>query len=458
VDEVERAIDALTDLPEEAEEIRVTEFEARLPVIMVTLYGNADEDAMKRAIRQARDELKTLPGMGEILFSGVRDYEIRIDVSASALLEHRLSLPQVSDAVRSWMADVPGGSVRTGVGDVRVRTTGVPERAEAIRRIVVKATPDGQSLRVGDIAEVREHYVDEQLITRFGRYEDEGARQPARPSVSLTVFKVGEQDAVKIAEMTRAYVAGRQGEPFEARITDRLFGLLNKMSSKGDAQTSALRTLRRQAYDLGRSSPDPLPGSLSTHSDLARFIEGRLDLLMRNARWGALLVFLTLLVFLNWRVALWVGVGLVIAVSGTLVVMNAIGITLNLLTMFGLIVVLGLLVDDAIVVAENVQARHDRNEPALVAAVKGTEQVLWPVVATVLTTIVAFMPLRFVPAAPTAHPAALHHGGGLPGHPDRLRGHGGRRPRRVHVPALLRHRDRHRGPADAHRHRHRAHR
>jgi multidrug efflux pump subunit AcrB len=76
--------------------------------------------------------------------------------------------------------------------------------------------------------------------------------------------------------------------------------------------------------------------------------------------------------------------------------MSAIGITLNLLTMFGLIVVLGLLVDDAIVVAENVQARHDRNEPALVAAVAGTEQVFWPVVATVMTTIVAFMPLRFV--------------------------------------------------------------
>ncbi|MHC4384994.1 MAG: efflux RND transporter permease subunit [Planctomycetota bacterium] len=395
VDEVERAIDALTDLPEEAEEIRVREFEARLPVIMATLYGDADEDSMKRSIRGIRDELKTLPGMGEILFSGVRDYEIRVDVSAAALLEHSISLPQVSDAIRGWMADVPGGSVRTGVGDVRVRTTGVPERAGSIRQIVVKATPDGQSLRVGDIADVREHYVDEQLITRFGRFND-GAetREPAKPSVSLTVFKTGDQDAVKIAEMTRAYVAGRSGVPFEAGAIDRLFAALNAM--QGDSGGPPLRTKRKQAYDLGQASPEPLPGRLSTHSDLARFIEGRLDLLMRNARWGALLVFMTLLTFLNWRVALWVGVGLVIAVSGTLVFMRVVGITLNLLTMFGLIVVLGLLVDDAIVVAENVQARHDRNEPALVAAVKGTEEVFWPVVATIITTIVAFMPLRFV--------------------------------------------------------------
>ena len=139
MDEVERAIDALRDLPEQAEEIQVAEFEARLPVIMVSLFGDADEEAMKVGIRRMRDDLRTLPGMGEILFSGVRDYEIRIDVSAGALLEHRLSLPQVSAAIKSWMVDVPGGAVRTAVGDVRVRTTGVPERAEAIRQIVIKA-------------------------------------------------------------------------------------------------------------------------------------------------------------------------------------------------------------------------------------------------------------------------------------------------------------------------------
>ena len=76
--------------------------------------------------------------------------------------------------------------------------------------------------------------------------------------------------------------------------------------------------------------------------------------------------------------------------------MQVTGTTLNLLTMFGLIVVLGLLVDDAIVVAENIQARHDRGEPSSAAAVTGTKQVLWPVVATVLTSIFAFLPLTFV--------------------------------------------------------------
>ncbi len=381
-DEVEREIESLTDLPEDAERIEVTEFENRLPVIMVSLFGEVDEEELKTTIRGIRDDLKTLPGMGEVLPSGIRDYEIRVDVDPAALIEHRVSLPQVSDAIRGWMSDIPGGSVRGTVGNVTVRTLGVEERSEAIRDIVVKATSDGQSLRVGDIATVREDFVDSQIETRFN-----GA-----PSVSLTVFKVGAQDIVEMAEMVRAYIAARRGDPFLPKFIDKLG------PPAEDGAAPEMMSKQRQAYELGLKSTVPLPknAQITTHSDLARFVEGRLDLLVRNAGFGAILVFATLLVFLNWRVAFWVGIGLTTALSGTLVLMWALDITLNLLTMFGLIVVLGLLVDDAIVVAENIQARHDRGESSLSAAVRGADEVAWPVFSTVMTSIVAFLPLTFI--------------------------------------------------------------
>ena len=369
VDEIERSIDTLTDLPDESENIQVVALEPRMPVIMVTLYGDASEEESKRAIEHVRDELKTLPDMGEILLSGVRNYEVRVDVSYGAILEHGISLPQIAAAIRAWMAEVPGGSVRTEAGNISVRTLGVPEQADAIRKIVIKASPDGQSLRVGDIATVTEDFVDVQIGRRFN----------GKPAASLTVFKVGDQDAVEMAKMVRAYVDGRNNAPFEATEIER-----------------RLNTKRKQAYDLGANSTMPLPGDLATHSDLARLIEGRLDLLTRNAFWGAVLVFVVLLIFLNWRLAFWVGIGLTTALCGTLLMMEIFGVTLNLLTMFGLIVVMGLLVDDAIVVAENIQTRHDRGEPALQAAINGAQQVFWPVVATVSTSIVAFMPLGMV--------------------------------------------------------------
>src|SRR5690606_18221437 len=125
-------------------------------------------------------------------------------------------------------------------------------------------------------------------------------------------------------------------------------------------------------------------------------IQGRLDLLLRNALAGGILVFLTLMALLNWRISFWVALGLIVSLLGTLMAMAFLDITLNLLTMFGLIVVIGLLVDDAIVVAENIVATHEQVLGARDAAVQGTQLVSWPVVATVLTTICAFLPLALI--------------------------------------------------------------
>lgn len=365
LDEVERAVDALRDLPAEAEEITVQLVEPRLPVIRVAVFGPLDEAVMKDLIRGVRDDLQSLPGMGEVLIDGVRDYELSVEVRREALAAHGLSLPGVAQSVRDAMAETPGGTVKGAAGNVKVRTVGVPERAAAVRDIVLRSDADGRLLTVGDVARVSAGFVEDRVVNRFNR----------EPAAVLTVFKVGAQDIVDMAQKVRRYVAGRRGEAFDG----------------GGA-------VLKQAWELGRDSPTPLPPGVTIQgtSDLARFVEGRLDLLVRNAAYGGILVFATLLIFLNWRVALWVGVGLGLALLGTLVLMSALDVTLNLLTMFGLIVVLGLLVDDAIVVAENIQARHDRGESAFDAAVHGTAQVGWPVVATVLTSVVAFAPLSFI--------------------------------------------------------------
>ena len=283
-DEVERTIDALQDLPDESETIRVTEFEPRMPAIMMSLYGDVEEAVLKDAIRGIRDELKTLPGMGEVVVSGVRNYEVRVDVDADALIEHGISLPQVSDTIQQWMAEVPGGVVRGKTGNINVRTMGIPERSEAIRQIVVKASADGQSLRVGDIASVVESFVDEQIVTRFN----------GKPCASLTVYKVGDQDIVKMAEMVRTYAAVRRGETVEEPGIAQLLG-----------------RHRIEAAELAAASATPLPDrvQIEVHSDLARFVEGRLSLLTRNALQGSALVFATLLIFLNVRLAFWGGDG-----------------------------------------------------------------------------------------------------------------------------------------------------
>jgi multidrug efflux pump subunit AcrB len=116
--DAEQAVESLRDLPPDAERIRVIEFEPNLPVIMLTLYGEADERQMKAALRAMADDLRSLPGMGTVLLSGIRNGEIRVEVDPAAALRYGIGLPEVSDAIGAWMREVPSGSLRSWCGPV----------------------------------------------------------------------------------------------------------------------------------------------------------------------------------------------------------------------------------------------------------------------------------------------------------------------------------------------------
>ena len=229
VAEVQREVDGLQDLPEDAERIRVRKFEPNLPVIILSIFGDAPERELKDAIRAIREDLRTLPGMGDLVISGVRRDEISVEVRPSAMLEHGLSLPEIASRVRGEMVELPAGSVRGASSSVSVRTLGADRAASDVRELVVRAG-DGQRLRLGDIAEVRDGFVDIDQRTRLN----------GRPSASLTVYKVGREDAVSMAELVKAYAAGRTGASIELNWRERLATLLRRPDQR-DAQAATER-------------------------------------------------------------------------------------------------------------------------------------------------------------------------------------------------------------------------
>lgn len=388
--DVKREIDALQDLPEQSERIIVDKLEPNLPAVIVSIYGDTSERALKEAALAIREELRALPGMADVTISGIRVDEIRVEVSPVAMIEHGLSLPAIADRVRQSMRELPGGTVRTGTQTLSVRTVRIEEDAQLVASIVVKSE-GGRVLRLGDIAEVAYGFRDTDLITRL-----EG-----KPAVSLTCFQVGDTDVVKIAELAKAYTLGLRGEPIELTLGERLStfmrGLRNQqLERQGKPVDDTPVSDRLLAYERGLLWQGRLPGEARITTDLARFVTGRLNLLTRNALQGGALVFLVLVLLLNWRVSFWVAIGLIVSLAGTIAMMRMTGITLNLLTMFGLIIVIGILVDDAIVVAENIVARHEEGLPPMQAAIEGTGQVSWPVLVTVLTTVFAFLPLALI--------------------------------------------------------------
>jgi multidrug efflux pump subunit AcrB len=275
-----------------------------------------------------------------------------------------------------------------------VRTLGEEQRGVDLESIEIRSQADGTTVRLSDIARVRDTFVESDLESHFN----------GKPAANLLVQKTPEQDAIEISGMIKAFVAGKRGEPFDPYGWDaarsrpwlmRPFALAGAWSVWLIDRIAGRPNLE-VIYEQSRLDPFDHTFDVALHTDLARFVEGRLDLMVRNGRAGLLLVLITLNLFLNWRVALWTAVGLPVSFLGMFIVMWALGTSINLLSMFGMIIVLGIIVDDAIVIGENIYRRVEEGMPSREAAIRGAEEVMWPVIIAVATTVAAFLPLLFI--------------------------------------------------------------
>ena len=386
LNEVKREIDALPDLPDDLERVTVKSFEPMLPVISVAIYGDGDEADLKQATRDLRDDLLALPGVSRIVVSGVRDDEISVEIIPERLIEYDVTFDEVADAIRRTNLDVSGGLLKGTRTTVAVRTVGEELKGLDLEDIVVRSGgADGKKILLRDVANIADGFVDVDIEGYFD----------SKPSMSCDVYKTKSQDAIQISSVVKAYVAGKKNQP---------------LNSDGDGwwQTEPLQTVStivdamigrpdlQKVYDESRANPFNHDFDIELNTDLARFIEGRLDLMARNGKTGLVLVLISLVLFLNWRVAFWAAVGLPVSFLGTFIVMWIFGVSINLLSVFGLIIVLGIIVDDAIVIGENICRHVEEGEPAEQAAVTATEEVQWPVIVAVLTTVAAFAPLLFI--------------------------------------------------------------
>ncbi|MCH8333605.1 efflux RND transporter permease subunit, partial [Candidatus Sumerlaeota bacterium] len=343
VNDIKAEIDRLQNLPEEAEQIEISKLEIMLPVISIVVFGDTTERNLKAIAEQLRDELLETGEVTEASVSGVREAEISINVDPAKLERFNLTFQEVARQIGSHNIDIPAGDLKAAAGNIRVRTLGEERDVHTLEEIIIRAEPGGQVVRVKDVATVVDGF--KETILR--------GRHNGKPAANVTVSKTSDQDAIRIARAVKEFVASRQSQ----------FG--------GDVM-------------------------LDVRDDTTQFIEQRLALLSRNAIFGWILVCLSLTLFLNFRVAFWAAIGVPVALLGSFVVMKFIGYTTNMITIFGLIVILGMVVDDAIVLGENMYRRFQEGLSPREAAIQGAEEVSLPVLATIMTTIAAFLPLAFI--------------------------------------------------------------
>ena len=303
-----------------------------------------------------KNELLQDPEIAYAEIFGARDYEITIEVPEITLHKYNLTLDQVANAVRRSSLDLPGGAVKTDNGEIMLRTKGQAYRQYDFENVALISYADGTRLTLGDIATINDGFEETQGFAMFDN----------KFSMLITVYAVGDQDAINVARAGKKYVA-----------------------------------------EKSKTLPPGL--SIDYWADITFYLEGRLDMMLKNLALGALLVFIVLALFLDIKLAFWVMAGLPLCFLGTFMLMplEFIDVSLNMISLFGFILILGIVVDDAIIIGESSYRVTEEKGHSVENVIEGALRVATPATFGVLTTIVAFLPTLFVEGVFATFPAAM---------------------------------------------------
>ena len=259
-DEIKVRVDSILNFPEEAEKAMVEVATQKRKVLAVAIHGKADSRSLRKLADKTLDDLTNLPGITQVEIAGIRKPEIGIEVSENALREHGMSFDDVARALKKSSVDIPGGVARTSSGETLLRSMGKARDGREFNELEVMTTANGSNLKLNDLAWVKDGFEDKVLYTEFS---DE-------PAVTLRVFRVGKQSPLDISKKVSDYVES-----------------------------------------ISPTLPEGL--SMTIWKDSSFYLQGRLEMMIRNAFQGLLLVFLVLSLFLRPSLAIWVAIGLPIS-------------------------------------------------------------------------------------------------------------------------------------------------
>ena len=344
VSDVQLAVDRAdlpTDLPREPSVLEIDG--EMIPVINLAIAAPLSEVALKRLGDRIEDDILALDGVGRVQIRGDRRAEIRVILDPEKLKKYRIAAGDVARLLENWNVNAPGGELETDAGQKSVRVVGQYQTPEDVATLVLRANELGEGVLIRDVATVTES------LEKASTYYDIGGT----PALSFLIMKKSNADIIDVVDRIKQYLVTLP-EKYGADI------------------------------------------KYTTFQDFSRFTKVRLGVLTNNGMFGIILVFLSLLMFLRPSVALTTTWGLPVVFFTGLFTLYVMGITFNLVSMLGFIMVLGMLVDDAIIIGENITYHMEQGDAPNEAAVKGARELIGPVTATVMTTVIAFVPLLFM--------------------------------------------------------------
>ncbi len=360
--DVRSAVDAVVELPEEAERPRVRRLQTRFPVISVSVYGNVGEEDLVAVGRQVKRAIQSVRDVASVSVAGEREWEIWVVIDPWLLAARQVSFDEIRLALRSNIGDYPGGRLSSEEGELQLRGLGVSPDVQAVEAISVRSNKDGRQLRVGDVARVELRLETAQTLGRYA----------GKPALNLVVTKSIDGSTIEVS-----------------------------------------KSIRNLIEELSQDLP---PGiALGYHSDSSVYIKTRLSTVISSGLVGLVLLLLSLYALLNFRVALITALGIPVSFLIAVITIRYLGFTINMVSLFAFLIVLGMIVDDAIIITENIYRHLEEGKPYTEAASLGAREVAAPVVTATLTTVAAFLPMfaisgtlgAFITVIPVVVSAAL---------------------------------------------------
>lgn len=342
--DIQQEIDRISTFPEDAEDPVISISSIKRQVLRVNIFGNVSEKTLRATVEDVRDHLLQHKGITQIDLRGARDYEVEISISKHVLRKYNLSIASVAGTIANSSVEIPGGKLETTAGEILLRVKNKSEWAKDFARIPIISSGEGTIVYLEDIATVRDGFED---TTKFGTFNNQ-------PSIQLYVYRVGKETPIGVSDATKETMVNIQ---------------------------------------------DSLPAD--THwaitSDRSTIYKQRLQLLLKNGFVGLALVLILLGLFLEMRLAFWVTMGIPISFLGGLLFLPFFDVSINMISMFAFIISLGIVVDDAIIAGENIYEYRQRGLSYYDAAIAGAKDVAVPITFSILTNIVAFLPMAFIP-------------------------------------------------------------
>ncbi len=341
--DVKSQVEAITSFPAKVEKPSIVKLERTASVASIAITGDMSPEDLYAYAVKAKERFKRDPRIAQVVVKGFSDQDVVVELSSEVLLRYGLSISDIQAAIVGQSVDLPAGIMQTRDGDLIVRFAEQRRAPAEFAELIVVSGISGGHIRLGDIADLR---------TIFDRPEDKILFNGKRAAL-LEISKTYDQDSMRVMEAIHANL------------------------------------IRERAIA-------PRGVSLEISSDVTSNIRDRLRILASNGALGLVLVFLTMWLFFSFRFSFWVTMGLPVSFLAAVFAMEALGYTLNMMTMVGLLVAIGLLMDDAIIISENIAAHLRRGKKPLDAAIDGVRQVMPGVVSSFLTTALVVGPLAFL--------------------------------------------------------------